>query len=242
MPDFEIVIIDDGSQDSTSDLIAQWRARDARIRIIRNDVNRGVAFSLNRGLSECSAGLIARMDADDRMFHDRIEVQARYMKDNPGVHILGSWAEIIDSTGKPTSIRRMPVEHRDILNVIWACPLMHPTVMYRRDAILALGGYSEEAHQREDYDLWFRCAEVGLKFHNIPEPLIQYRHDHESFARYDMRTALRQFRIGLRGCWRLKTGLRSYAALFVPLIRSAFPVGLRKKLHGITKHFDPRGT
>lgn len=237
---FELVVVDDASRDGTAVRLAAWASRDPRVRVVRNEANQGVARSLNRGLSECRGELVLRMDADDLMREGRIEKQVAFLASNPGVHVLGGWARVIDSAGGFRELRRMPVEHRDIVELIWANPIIHPSVAYRRDAILALGGYDERARQREDYDLWFRCAAAGLGFHNLPEPLIDYRHDHESFRRYDFAAAWRQFLIGARGCWRLGAGSRAYLGLAVPLVRSALPTRLRLPFYALSKRFDPR--
>lgn len=236
----EVLLIDDASNDSTPRKIADWARRDERIRCLRNIANQGIAVSLNRGLEACGADLVARMDADDIMSRDRIEKQLKFMRDHDEVDILGSWARVIDLSGAPRSVRKMPSGNAAIRRILWANPLVHPSVMYRRKKILAIGGYEAKAHHGEDNELWFRCAAAGFRFDNLPEPLLDYRHDYESFDRYDIRSAFRDFLIGVRGSWKLGLGWYGYLGLLVPLTRRLLPPRLRKPFYNFTARFDPR--
>lgn len=105
------------------------------------------------------------------------------------VDVLGGWALEIDAAGVPGRVRRMPLGHAEILDSLWACPLIHPTVMFRREPILALGGYRTDL-RRSEGDLWFRCAKAGLRFANLPEVLIRHRFDASSHLRHAFRDAL----------------------------------------------------
>ena len=171
--DFEFLVIDDGSTDGSPDLVAAYR--DERIRLVRRERNMGLIATLNEGLQLARADLVARMDADDVAHPERLERQLAVLKAHPGLVLVGSDLEIIDAAGVPVGYEPKPVEDAGLklaLSVI--CAIAHPTVVFRRDAVLKVGGYREEFHAAEDYDLWTRLAGEG-EFGNLPLPLLKYR-------------------------------------------------------------------
>lgn len=173
---FEFLILDDGSTDSTRQIIADYAARDDRIRPILRE-NRGLIASLNQLLEEARAPLVARMDADDICHPDRFMRQCAFLEAHPDHGVIGSWSEDIDECGRPcvTTGTDHPVTHDEVLAVLeHRSPLCHPAVMARRDVLLAVGGYHEAYRHCEDYDLWLRLA-GRTKLANLPERLLLYR-------------------------------------------------------------------
>lgn len=175
---FEFLILDDGSQDSTRSIIESYAARDPRIRPILRE-NRGLIASLNQLLAEARAPIIARMDADDISLPERFAQQYAFLAEHPDYAVIGSWADDIDENDQPWPIDAPPhpISHEDFLERIrTGGPLMcHPAVMMRRDAILAVGGYHAAFRHCEDLDLWLRLANV-TRLGSLPERLIRYRH------------------------------------------------------------------
>jgi len=176
--DFEVLILDDGSRDGTRAIIQDYAARDARIRPILRE-NRGLVASLNQLLAEARAPLVARMDADDICLPERFARQVAFLEANPDHGVVGCWAEDIDEDGAPYPISAPPHpdSHEGFLSAIEnAAPLLvHPAVMYRRDLVLAVGGYHAAFRHCEDLDLWLRLAS-RTRLCSIPERLIRYRH------------------------------------------------------------------
>lgn len=176
--DFELLILDDGSRDSTPDLVMSYAARDSRIRPIIRE-NRGLVASLNQLLAEARAPLVARMDADDICAPERFAQQLAFLDAHPEVGVLGTWTEDIDETGgvHPVAAPDHPVTHEDFLVAVeQGLPLLcHPAVMYRRDIVLSVGGYHAAFRHCEDLDLWLRLATV-TRIANLPERLLRYRH------------------------------------------------------------------
>jgi glycosyltransferase involved in cell wall biosynthesis len=174
-PDFELILIDDGSTDVSRELIRDYARRDERIRPVLHERNMGLAGTLNEGIELASNPLVARMDQDDESLPNRLRVQAAFMERRPGVAVAGSWVyhmgakrrfdRLVEFPTEPDQIRaQLPRE-----NCIY-----HPSVMFRRDEILALGGYRPEFKNAEDYDLWLRVSKVH-DLAVIPEPLLRYR-------------------------------------------------------------------
>jgi glycosyltransferase involved in cell wall biosynthesis len=172
--DWELVIVDDGSRDATRELLIRLAGSDPRIRLELSDVNRGLAASLNHALPVCRAGLIARMDADDRSLPERLALQVSFMRDNPDVDVLGGCAIELDEDGREVGTSCRPADHARLVGRIHhENPFIHPTVMVRRSALVALGGYDVTLRRGQDYDLWLR-ASSRFRFHNLEKPLIWY--------------------------------------------------------------------
>ena len=156
--DFELILIDDGSTDGTGSIIAGFG--DPRIRILRNPRNIGLTRSLNRGLARASAELIARQDADDYSFPDRIEKQVSFLKTNENVALLGSWGLEVRDDGTAAVTRRATSN----LGIRWESlfynSFIHTAVMFRKSVVWdALGGYDESVSYCQDYELWSRVME-----------------------------------------------------------------------------------
>ena len=172
--DFEIVAIDDGSTDGSAAILAEAAARDARYRII-TQANRGLVASLNRGLAESRAPLVARIDADDVAEPERFARQVAFLQAHPEVAALGSAIRIIGPDGASRRLQAYPCGPSAVADaMLRGCALAHPAVMMRREAVLAAGGYREAFRHAEDYDLWLRLGERH-ELDNLPEPLLRYR-------------------------------------------------------------------
>jgi glycosyltransferase involved in cell wall biosynthesis len=172
--DYEFLILDDGSYDSTPRILEHYAQRDGRIRLLRHD-NRGVAYTLHRGLIESRGRLVAQIGADDLALPDRLKKQVRFFADNPDHVLVGGYLRIIDSHDRPIGVRKYPTTDRQIRErMVLYNPFGAPSVMYRRDDALAAGGFTSRFWTCEDYDFVFRLAKRG-KVANLPEPLTCYR-------------------------------------------------------------------
>lgn len=237
--DFEFLIIDDCSTDGSKKLLEEKAKQDKRIRIINNEERMGLGANLAKGVELAKGKWIARMDADDISLPHRLATQYDFALKNPDIDIIGSWATDIDERGEFLSIRKMPLEHDKIEKYIWSCPIIHPTVFFKKEAILKAGSYGNEK-RRQDYALWFRCVKAGLKFANIGEPLLKYRFADEYFRKNNTPALLSQVKIGWSGCRLVGANATAYIGVAVPLIRSLFPKPMQRTLAKIQKKFDPR--
>ncbi len=171
--DFEVLVIDDGSTDDTGAIVGA--VGDPRVRLLRHEVNRGLVATLNEGLREARASLVARQDADDLCRRDRLGRQVDFMRTHRGDLAVGSEADLIDGKGRFRGALRLPRTREQLRwDLCFRNPVPHSSVMLRRREILdEYGGYPESAAS-EDYDLWSRIAATG-RFGLIPRRLVSYR-------------------------------------------------------------------
>ena len=184
--DFEFIIVDDGSTDSTSQTLCECAKRDSRIKLYTQE-NCGLIATLNRYCRIAVGKYIARMDADDISLPTRLEKQFHFLERYPEIGVLGTWIQDVDEKRAP--IIEWPVP-ADPVVVRWFlffgnC-IAHPSVMMRRDLLDRLGYYRPDAIHVEDYDLWIRAAEV-TRLANLPEVLTQYRVSSGSVSRQNAR-------------------------------------------------------
>jgi len=169
--DFEFIIIDDASTDATPGILSRYARGDSRIRIISNDGYKGLIASLNCGIRECSGEYIARMDADDIAVSDRLEKQIAAMDANPDIWALGGALTYIDACGNELGV----VRHCDLKSILTCCPLLHPTVFIRRNALIQNNLYYLEKYRfAEDYFLWLQISKKG-KISAINDVVLKYR-------------------------------------------------------------------
>ncbi|WP_313436328.1 glycosyltransferase [Novosphingobium sp.] len=175
--DFELLILDDGSRDGSAQIIRHYAATDARIRPILRE-NRGLIASLNELLVEAQAPLVARMDADDICRPERFGRQVEFLTHHRDYGVVGTWSEDIGEHGEALvrSGADHPLTHEDMIVAIENGEqlICHPAVMFRREVVLAVGGYHAAFRHCEDLDLWLRLSSV-TRMGNIPERLLRYR-------------------------------------------------------------------
>jgi glycosyltransferase involved in cell wall biosynthesis len=174
-PDFEFWIIDDCSSDGSARVIRSYASADRRICAIVHQRNSGLPSTLNEALAALRADLVVRMDQDDVALPNRVATQVRFMRDRPEVAVAGTFVYHMGRTPSHDRLVTLPVEHEEIVRALpQANCIYHPSVILRREAIVAAGGYRAEYQNSEDYDLWLR---ISRRHHlaNIPVPLLRYR-------------------------------------------------------------------
>lgn len=174
-PDFELLIMDDGSTDKTWAMLENFSRKDPRIKIFRQQ-KAGNSKGRNTLIEKSSCDLIANMDADDYSLPERLKKQHEYMTSHPDTILVSTYAKIIEMN-HPEKWRMSTAFEEDILNRWYLSiipPFIHSSVMFRKSAFIKAGGYKSEEFPAEDYGLWIRMKKFG-KLNTIPEVLVEYR-------------------------------------------------------------------
>ncbi|MCK8073695.1 glycosyltransferase [Vibrio sp. 1CM23M] len=233
----EVLLVIDGPIPDENRAILQSFVERLNIKFVQLPNNVGLSNALRIGLEKCNYELVARFDTDDICESTRFEEQLKVF--NLGnIDICGSFAEVIDETGVPLGELIVPSSHYDIRKLIWSCPLIHPSVMYRKSKILKIGSYKKNINYRqEDYELWIRAMDDNLIFFNIEKKLIKYRKPHGYYKRNGMSIGINRFKIGVYPWMKYDKRLLSLLALIYPIVRPILSVSI---IEFITKKFDPR--
>jgi len=172
--DFEFLICDDGSIDPAKLLLEDYARRDRRIRLIRPGDKLDLASKLNACLRQAGGVYIARMDDDDYSHPERFKKELDVLEKKPEVAFVGCNVRLCVD-GKSAGERVLPAEP-GIRDFYFVQPYIHPSLMFRREVLEAVGGYSEDPRQRlcEDYDLLLRLCARGFRGENIQETLLDY--------------------------------------------------------------------
>lgn len=173
LTDYELIIINDGSTDSTLSIIKGLASKDSRIRYVSRD-NRGLVDSLNEAIGLASTEIIVRHDVDDLSLPNRLEKQYDYLMQNPEVILVGSSINTVDENYNYLNTHKVLIGNNELkLELMVRSPFAHGSVMFRKNAFIKAGRYRKAEWPAEDYGLWVRMAKYGC-FANIDEPLYEY--------------------------------------------------------------------
>ena len=191
--DFEFIIYDDGSCPEAATLLREVAGLDERIKLIGQDENHGLAFSLNACIDEAKGKYIARMDTDDYSYKHRLEDESDFLENNPEYDVIGGNVDYYDGSviwGKTNNCQGI-IKKEDILNSV---PLCHPTVMAKREVYLAVGGYPN-FKRCEDYALWIELFSKGYKLYRIKNTVLRYHLSLEDYKKRTLKTRKDFFRL-----------------------------------------------
>lgn len=196
--DIDVLVVDDGSTDSTPQIVEAWTHKDRRFHGLSRP-HRGIVPALNDGLRALQTPLVARMDADDIAHEDRLEKQLSRMEADRDLTLCATQYEILsDQPVAPGSTtyrdwqNGLLTDDEIRLNLWVESPFAHPTVCFYREAVLSLGGYTD-TDWPEDYDLWLRMANAGARFAKVAEPLVGWRDRPDRLTWTDARYSIDAF-------------------------------------------------
>lgn len=172
--DFELIIVDDCSNDETYEKLVEHSTKDKRIVLYRNDENMKICYSLNKCLSHCKGEYILRMDGDDISLPNRIEVMVRYLDEHPNISLVGSQTITIDEEGNEVGYRKYLRTSSFIEKGNKFCPCVVHIWMARKNMYVALNGYNDVPYV-EDYDFLLRGTINGYKYANCADYLYKIR-------------------------------------------------------------------
>jgi glycosyltransferase involved in cell wall biosynthesis len=178
--DWELLVLDDGSTDSTVEIALS--VGDSRIRVIADGTHRGLPAQLNRAVEMARGKYLARMDADDLAYPTRFQKQADFLDENPEVDLVAGWVTVFRSDGTLLGTRRAPTSHEQICARPWrGIPMAHPTWLGRVEWFRA-NPYREDQVRMEDRELLLRTYQSS-RFAVIPEVVLAYREDSVSLKK-----------------------------------------------------------
>jgi glycosyltransferase involved in cell wall biosynthesis len=195
---FEIVAVDDGSTDGSLEILRTWAGRDSRLRVLSAG-HHGLVSALNRGLTACTAPLVARMDADDASHPDRLRRQFVAMRNEPDVGVVSCRIQCVPRSRIAGGFRVFEswvnslMDHEAMARERFVdVPVVHPSVVVRRSVLELAGGW-RDLGWAEDHDLWLRLFEAGVRFAKVPETLLFWRDGPGRLTRTDPAYATREF-------------------------------------------------
>ena len=237
---WELIAVDDGSSDNSYQILRSYARKDHRIKVFRNTVNKGIGETVNVALSKTKGRYIARQDADDISYPQRLEKQLSYLIDNPSIGILGTFMHEVNFAEEIMTERLVPTTHQRIKKAMFTTQaIQNPTVMIDRKKIPYRElWYNGKISPVDELDFFFRLLNT-TKFANIPEFLVIYRkHSNNSSLKNIKRTFDLTFRTRLRAIFLygyrpgLKEFLIHWAQTFVVLV---LPNSLLYKLFKLWK-------
>lgn len=233
----EFIIVKDGPLTTELDEVINnfVTAYPKMFNIIVNETNLGLGPALAKGIENSKNELIARMDSDDYVVSTRCEKQLEKFREDPKLGMVGSYeAEFVDTVDNVISIHRVPSENDEIERFMHRrCSVLHPTVMYKKSAVLKSGNY-QSVLLYEDYDLFARMVlEYHIKSYNIPEPLYYIRTSEDFFKR---RGGIKYAKTVLKFKWgQYRKGYMSWMDFCISGLGQAFvcvlPNSLRKSFY-----------
>ncbi|MGL6247923.1 MAG: glycosyltransferase [Culicoidibacterales bacterium] len=187
---WELIMCDDGSSDETLKIAQEYEKKiPDKIKVIQNEQNMGLSFSLNHCLENANGEYVARMDSDDINFPERFEKQVEFLNNNPQYAVVGS-AVILKNKDEIKGIRLAnQIPKKELLAK--QVPFMHPTIMMRKSVYDALNGYtvSRLTRRGQDADLWFRFYAAGYSGYNLQEPLLYYSESLDDYKKRSLSKA-----------------------------------------------------
>lgn len=230
--DWELILCDDGSTDNTFEVAESFVKRyPTQIILIKNDVNKGLNFTLNRCLQYASGEYIARMDGDDRCSSNRFELQLQAFAEYPDVSIVSTAMEHFDETGIWGKVQHPDVvSRRDFLK---GTPFCHAPAMIKKTALDYVGGYSNAKYllRVEDYHLWVKMYKAGFVGINLPKTLYQMRDDRNAYRRRKFRYRINEAYVKCVAVKYLGLPFYGYFCALKPILVGLLPSRVYQYLH-----------
>lgn len=240
--EWDLVVCDDASTDGTHERLLHWRdvLGEARVTVLRNEVNAKLAATLNRCLARATGQLVARMDGDDVSVPDRLERQVRYLQAHPDVDLVGTAMRRFDPAGLADVVSPPPAPDRWSLRT--GVPFCHATIVVRREVFDAVGGYRvvPRTERTEDLDLWFRFFDQGFVGRNLAEPLYLVREDASAIRRRTLRNRSNVVLVQLEGYRLLGYPRRWYVHPVLGLAKAAVPARAASAYRRVQKWLSAR--
>lgn len=176
--DLQVVVV----WDTATTFPAQPWYDSGRVKVVSTGRRSGTPNALNTGIAHCDAPLVGRLDHDDLSEPERFALQCDFLDRHPGVVAVGAWADLIDDEGVVIGPGLREVSGDVAKNLLHGNPVVHSSLVMRRDALASVSGYAPEATRMQDYELLLRLATVGT-IHLMDQKLVSYRLHGAQFSR-----------------------------------------------------------
>ena len=217
--DLELIVCDDASTDNTLEILTQYQEKDSRVVIVHNEENMGLSRSLNKCIRISRGEYIARMDDDDWAFPNRFDKQIDFLSHHPTYAFVGCNAITFDGdsdTGENNKPEVPQVKH-----LIKGSPYLHPSIMFRRESIEQVNGYSEKDYavrRAQDYELFMRMHAQGLVGYNMQEHLMKYYYNQSvTQKKRSIQTVIDGVKIRYHGYKQMKVKPWKYIYILLPV-------------------------
>jgi glycosyltransferase EpsE len=198
---FEFVIVDDGSKDGTAEILRRYATADRRIVIVKNPQNIGLTKSLNRGLEQVKGEFVARIDAGDISYQDRLAKQVEFLLKNENISIVGTNAYWINTKKEIIGICRFPLKPSDVKNRLYGQTsiALHPSLMIRTQLFKIIGPFNALNPTSMEYELYFRTIYNGYNIANLPEYLMDILRDDKGISvKHIKREFIEQYKLRVK--------------------------------------------
>lgn len=224
---WELIMCDDGSTDSTYEIAKKIEEKEKRVIVLKNQTNLGLNQTLNNCLAVASGDYIARMDGDDDCVAERFEKQIYFLEDHPEFDIVSSEMLFFDENGEWG--KNSVIEKPQAKDVVVGSPICHAPVMMRKKCMDEVGGYTVDKRMLrvEDVNLWIKLYAKGYRCYNIQEPLYRMRNDKNALNRRKYKYRINSVYVRLQGCKLLKLPAICYIKATKPMLIGLVPAKMR---------------
>lgn len=229
---WELVMCDDASTDGTYEVASKYcRKYSQKMLLLKNDVNMGLNYTLNKCLAIADGEFVARMDGDDISYPERFKKEVDALLQHPEISIVSTDMEFFDNNGiwGRTHTKKNP----ERLNFLKSTPFCHAACMVRKEAFDKVEGYSVDSRllRVEDYHLWVKMYSLGFKGMNIQEPLYKMRDDRNAQKRKKYKYRINEAYVKVLAVKKLRLPLYGYFFAVKPLLIGILPSWLYRIIH-----------
>lgn len=230
--EWELIMCDDSSIDNTYNIALEYANKNSdKIKLIKNEKNMGLNYTLNRCLKMVKSDYVARQDGDDISLPNRLEKELKFLEDNCEYAMVTSSMITFDENGDWGIIKNNEIP--TIYDFIKGSPINHAPCLIRKKVLDEVGGYTVDPKllRVEDYHLWFKIYEKGYKAYSIQEPLYKMRDDKNAQKRRNWKNRINEVRVKKIGFKMLKIPPIYYIYVFRPIAVGLLPKKIYNYLH-----------
>lgn len=229
---WELIMCDDGSLDNTLEIAMKYKNKyPQKIIVLKNEKNMGLNYTLNKCIEYSDGDYIARQDGDDISLPNRLELEMKFLLDNPSYSLVSTNMIFFDESGdwgKSHNVGEVKKE-----NFIKGSPICHAPCIIKKSALIDVGCYSvdDKLLRVEDYHLWFKLFIKGYKCYSLTDALYKMRDDNDAYKRRNFKNRLNETKLKLWGFRQINIPLHKYIWAFKPIIAYFLPKRIYQKLH-----------